>query len=67
MSIKRTVHISIAVEVTAYEDRSGMSEKDLASRVYDLVLEQRNELAAAARIAAYELLDGNKPISGRDL
>jgi hypothetical protein len=57
--IKRTIVISVELEVTSWDDVSGLSPDELASRVYDAVLEERNELAIAARIAALRLMNGD--------
>ena len=54
--IKRTIVITIEIEVTAWNDLSGLSPDELAARVYDVVLDERNALATEARIAALRLM-----------
>jgi hypothetical protein len=58
---RRTIVIEIELDVTAWDDRSGLSPDELARRVYDAVEEERNELAGAARAEAIRLMDGGKP------
>jgi len=56
--MSRTVVITIEIEINPYEDNSGLLEDEFAQTVYELVKDERNELATEARIAAYKLCDG---------
>ena len=68
----KSIHVSkimnikaIDIDVTCYEDKSGLSDKELREAVYDLIETERNELAMEARIAALQLMEGDTPDSIR--
>ena len=43
------------------EDKSGLSDGALGKAVYDLVEDERNELAMEARSVALQLMEGDTP------
>jgi hypothetical protein len=55
---RRKISITIEVEVTAWNDVSGLSETELGERVYAAVINERNDLAAAAHIVALDIMNG---------
>lgn len=57
----RTITIAIDIDVTCYQDESGLNDEELRKAVYDLVEDERNELAIEARIAALRLMEGDAP------
>ncbi len=61
----RTITIAIDIDVSCYEDKSGLSDNALGEAVYDLVEDERKELAMEARIAALQLMEGCSPDSIR--
>ncbi len=56
----RDITIEITIRLSVFEDRSGLSHDAFNKKVFDYVKEERDELASAARVAAYQLLNGDK-------
>lgn len=59
MSEKRTIVLTIEFDVSCLEDRSGMTEGELAEAVWNAVERERNALVTEAKIAALNLLNGD--------
>jgi hypothetical protein len=57
----RTIGISIELDIDDYEDLSGLTDDQFSQQVYDLVEDERNELATAARIIGHKLMEGMTP------
>jgi hypothetical protein len=58
MGIKRTISITLEVDVDSFEDVSGLSDEELAQKVYDLVEPERAELAFEMKVAALKIMNG---------
>ena len=53
------LEINLEFEVHYFENKSKLSNNELAQVVYDLVEDERNELITEAKIVALKLLDGD--------
>jgi hypothetical protein len=53
-----TIRISVTIEVPFSDRKTDLSDDEIADKVYEYVVEERNQLAVEAKCAALRLLDG---------
>ncbi len=57
---KFNLNISIDIDINYFENKSGLSDNEIARQVYKHVLVERAALVTEARIIAHEYLDGER-------